>query len=89
MDFKKPVEFDPSKAVRFDALAVGDLFVAVDSSCNGKQYSERVYCRTVPFGDMKNAIGVTERYRAYIMNPEKVIPVKAVDWEVTDDGEVL
>lgn len=94
MNFEKPVEFDASKAVRFDTLAVGDLFITIDGSCNGKQYSERVYCKTVPFGNeylgnMKNAIGVTERYRAYIPNPTKVILVKAADWEVADDGETF
>lgn len=29
MNFEKPVEFDVSKAVRFDTLAVGELFVTV------------------------------------------------------------
>lgn len=94
MNFEKPVEFDVSKAVRFDTLAVGELFVTVDGSCGGKEYSERVYCKTVPFGNeylgnMKNAVGVTEPYRAYMMAPEKVVRIKATDWEVADDGEVF
>ena len=42
MNFKKPVEFDTSKAIRFDDLKVGELFIAVDGSCGGKKYSERV-----------------------------------------------
>lgn len=94
MNFEKPVEFDSSKAVRFDTLAVGDLFITIDGSCNGKQYAERVYCKTVTFGNeylgnMKNAIGVTEPYRAYIPNPTKVILVEAADWEVVDDGKTF
>lgn len=94
MNFEKPVEFDISKAVRFDTLAVGQLFVTVDGSCGGKEYSERVYCKTVPFGNeclgnLKNAVGVTESYRAYISTAEKVIPVEAVGWEVADYGEAL
>lgn len=94
MNFKEPVEFDISKAVRFDALAVGQLFVAIDGSCDGKRYSERVYCKTVPFGNeylgnLKNAVGVTESYRAYMATATKVIPVKAVDWRAADYGEVL
>lgn len=94
MNFKKPVEFDVSNAVRFDTLAVGELFVTVDGSCGGKKYSERVYCKTVPFGNeylgnMKNAVGVTEPYRAYMMAPDKVVRIKATDWEVVDDGEAF
>ena len=90
MNFKKPVEFDVNKAVRFDTLAVGELFVTVDGSCGGKEYSERVYCKTVPFGNeylgnMKNAVCVTESYRAYMTAPDKVIRIKATDWEVADD----
>lgn len=94
MNFEKPVEFDVSKAVRFDTLAVGELFVTVDGSCGGKKYSERVYCKTVQFGNeylgnMKNAVGVTESYRAYMTAPDKVIRIKATDWEVADDGEAF
>lgn len=94
MNFKNPVEFDTSKAIRFDDLEVGELFIAVDGSCNGKRYSERVYCKTEPFGNeyignMKNAVGVTEQYRAYMPAPTKVIHIKATDWEVADDGEAF
>lgn len=94
MNFEKPVEFDISKAVRFDALAVGQLFVAVDGSCGGKEYSERVYCKTVPFGneylgDLKNAVGVTESYRAYMATATKVIHIEAIDWKVADYDETL
>lgn len=60
----------------------------------GKKYSERVYCKTLPFGDEclgnnGNAVGVTEKYRAYMMAPERVIRIKATDWEVADDDEAL
>lgn len=94
MNFEKPVEFDISKAVRFDTLAVGQLFIAVDGSCDGKQYSERVYCKTVPFGneylgDLKNAVGVTESYRAYMATATKVIHIEAIDWKVADYDETL
>lgn len=94
MNFKNPVEFDTSKAIRFDNLEVGELFIAVDGSCDGKKYSERVYCKTLPFGDEclgnnGNAVGVTEKYRAYMMAPERVIRVEATDWEVADDGEAF
>ena len=94
MNFEKPVEFDISKAVRFDNLFVGQLFVAIDGSCDGKQYSERVYCKTVPFGNeylgnVKNAVGVTESYRAYMTTATKVIPVEAVDWKVADYDDTL
>ena len=94
MNFKNPVEFDTSKAIRFYDLKVGELFIAVDGSCGGKKYSERVYCKTLPFGDEclgnnGNAVGVTEKYRAYMMAPEMVIRIKATDWEVADDDEAL
>lgn len=94
MNFEKPVEFDIRKAVRFDTLFTGQLFVTVDGSCGGKEYSERVYCKTVPFGNeylgnMKNAIGVTEMCYAYMTAATKVILVEAVDWKVADYDETL
>ena len=94
MNFEKPVEFDISEAVRFGDLAIGQLFIAIDGSCDGKRYSERVYCKTVQFGseylgNIKNAVGVTEPYRAYMATATKVIPIKAVDWRVADHGEAL
>lgn len=94
MNFEKPVEFDISKAVRFDDLAIGQLFIAIDGICDGKRYSERVYCKTVTFGseylgNIKNAVGVTESYRAYMDALTKVVPIKVVDWRVADYGEAL
>lgn len=77
----KPVEFDHSKSVRFDSLQVGDLFVAIDAHCDGRYYSERIYCKTRPFDngdgwDSYNAIGVSEKYTAVMTAPERVIKLE-------------
>lgn len=74
----KPVIFDRSKSVRFDALKVGDLFVTIDAHCGNHYYSERIYCKTRPFDngdgwDSYNAIGVSEKYTARMATPDRVI----------------